>query len=58
MPNLNMSPWMDLYDYMSLSTGEKFSMMQQGLLCFYPNSTRTITPAPARRPGPRRRVAS
>lgn len=37
MPNLNMSSWMDLYDYRSLFTEEEYSMLQDDPLCFYAN---------------------
>lgn len=37
MPNLNMSSWMDLYDYSTLFTEEEFSMLQDDPLCFYAN---------------------
>lgn len=37
MPNLNMSSWMDLYDYRTLFTKEEYSMLQDDPLCFYAN---------------------
>lgn len=37
MPNLNMSSWMDLYDYRTLFTAEEYSMLQDDPLCFYAN---------------------
>ncbi|KAL2282359.1 hypothetical protein FJTKL_10967 [Diaporthe vaccinii] len=37
MPNLNMSSWMDLYDYRGLFTEEEYSMLQEDPLCFYAN---------------------
>lgn len=40
MPNLNMSSWMDLYDYRTLFTEEEFNMLQDDPLCFYANYAR------------------
>lgn len=37
MPNLNMSSWMDLYEYRTLFTEEEYSMLQDDPLCFYAN---------------------
>ena len=37
MPNLNMSSWMDMYDYRGLFTEEEYSMLQDDPLCFYAN---------------------
>lgn len=37
MPNLNMSSWMDLFDYRTLFTEEEFNMLQDDPLCFYAN---------------------
>lgn len=40
MPNLNMSSWMDLYDYRTLFTEEELDMLQDDPLCFYANYAR------------------